>query len=362
MSMPIVTFGDICEFKYGKALSARVRKDGEVAVYGSNGQVGTHDVALSTGPSIIVGRKGSVGEVHYCDGPNWAIDTTYYIDHSATECHLKWLAYALSASRIRTLNKAAAVPGLNRNDAYIEPVMLPPLEEQKRIAAILDKADQLRQKRRQAIALLDSLTQSIFLEMFGDLRINPHGYPIVAVGDVTGCIVPGRDKPKSFTGTVPWITTGELNSMGYTSSTNAKQSLSQDEISEVRARVIPRESVILTCVGDLGVVSIANEPMVINQQLHSYQCMANIEPEFLMHALTFAKEYMFARATKTTLPYMNKSVCNSIPIPLPPIESQKRFRSLLRETKARSEAMFNASIHADALFSSLQIRAFTGQL
>jgi type I restriction enzyme S subunit len=264
--------------------------------------------------------------------------------------------------QIKSKSQGAAQEGVNASKLATLQIPLPPLDEQKRIAANLDKADQLRQKRRQAIALLDSLTQSIFLEMFGDLRINPNHYPIVAVGDVTDCIVPGRDKPKSFTGTVPWITTGELNSMGYTSSINAKQSLSQEEISEVRARVIPRESVILTCVGDLGIVSIANEPMVINQQLHSYQCSSSIEPEFLMHALTFKKDYMFARATKTTLPYMNKSVCNSIPIPLPPIESQKHFRSVLRETKARSEAMLTASIHADDLFASLQHRAFTGQL
>ncbi|MBX4963976.1 MULTISPECIES: restriction endonuclease subunit S [Rhizobium] len=191
MSWRAVTFGDICEFKYGKALSAQVRNDGDVAVYGSNGQVGMHDLPLSSGPTIIIGRKGSVGEVHYCDGPNWPIDTTYFIDHSSTECDLKWLAYALRSSRIRTLNKAAAVPGLNRNDAYLEPVLLPPLAEQKRIAAILDKADQLHQKRRQAITFLDNLTQSIFLEMFGDPVCNPKSYPTLPLADLLSEIQSG---------------------------------------------------------------------------------------------------------------------------------------------------------------------------
>ncbi len=62
-------------------------------------------------------------------------------------------------------------------------VALPPLDEQKRIAAILDKADQLRQKRRQAIALLDSLAQSIFLEMFGDPVVNPMEWKTKSVED-----------------------------------------------------------------------------------------------------------------------------------------------------------------------------------
>lgn len=241
-------------------------------------------------------------------------------------------------------------------------VHLPPLEEQKRIAGILDKADALRAKRRQAIALLNSLTQSIFLEMFGDLRANPHNYPVVAVGDVTDCIVPGRDKPKSFTGTIPWITTGELNALGYTLSMNAKQRLSEIEIGEVRAKIIPKDSVILTCVGDLGMTSIAGEPIVINQQLHSFQCSHRVTAEYLMYALTFAKEYMLSRATKTTLPYMNKSVCNSIPIPLPPIEYQKHFSLLFSAIKARTQTITSASSRIDSLFASLQHRAFTGQL
>jgi type I restriction enzyme, S subunit len=241
-------------------------------------------------------------------------------------------------------------------------IPLPPLDEQKRIAATLDKVDQLRQKRRQAIALLDNLTQSTFLGMFGDLRTNSNGYRIVEVADVTDCIVPGRDKPRSFTGAIPWITTGELKPLGYTSSSSAKLWLSQQEISAVRAKVIPNESVILTCVGDLGVTSIASEPMVINQQLHSFQCSVNIVPEYLMFALTFKTDYMVARATKTTLPYMNKSVCNSIPIPLPPLDEQKHFRSLFREILTRGKAMNSACSNIDALFASLQHRAFTGQL
>lgn len=184
MKAVTATLGDICEFKYGKPLPSEARNGGSVAVYGSNGIVGFHDEALVHGSAIIVGRKGSFGEVHYSAGDSWPIDTTYYIDASATDADLKWLSYALKASRIKDLNKSAAVPGLNRNDAYRLPVALPPLDDQRRIATVLDKADELRQKRKRGIALIDSLTQSIFLEMFGDPVGNPYGLAKGSLGDL----------------------------------------------------------------------------------------------------------------------------------------------------------------------------------
>jgi type I restriction enzyme S subunit len=67
--MSVVKLGDICEFKYGSSLPAAKRIEGSFDVYGSNGIVGTHDEALTTGPTIVIGRKGSIGEVNYSATP-----------------------------------------------------------------------------------------------------------------------------------------------------------------------------------------------------------------------------------------------------------------------------------------------------
>ena len=136
-----VTLGDICELRYGKALKAEDRSGDGWPVYGSNGAVGAHDVALTHGPTIVVGRKGSYGEIHYSDGPAWPIDTTYYVDATSTACDLKWLSYRLAGLRLNELNRAAAVPGLNREDAYRRQLLVPPRDEQRRIVRVLDSAD-----------------------------------------------------------------------------------------------------------------------------------------------------------------------------------------------------------------------------
>src|SRR5690606_20471238 len=111
-------------------------------------------------------------------------DTTYYVDSSSTGEDLRWLSYRLAALGLKKLNRAAAVPGLNREDAYRKRLLVPPLEEQRRIAEVLDRADELRAKRRQALAHLDDLTQSIFLDMFGDPRTNEHGWARAALHEM----------------------------------------------------------------------------------------------------------------------------------------------------------------------------------
>ncbi len=239
-------------------------------------------------------------------------------------------------------------------------IPLPPLEEQRRIAAILDKADGVRRKRKEAIRLTEELLKSTFLEMFGDPVTNPKGWEIGKVIDYADCIVPGRDKPKSFTGDIPWVTTTDLNHLGYTYKSRLNIGLTIDEIKQVNARIIPKDSVLLTCAGDLGVTSIAGCNMVVNQQLHSFQCN-EIDNHFLMHVITYQKNFMHQRATQTTVPYMNKTACNSIPVIYPPLELQRKFGGFCRKFSA-STSQFDSLEQSENLFNSLLQRAFRGEL
>ncbi|QTN28084.1 restriction endonuclease subunit S [Rhodoferax sp. AJA081-3] len=258
--------------------------------------------------------------------------------------------------------RGATIQGITREVVADLEIPLPSLEEQRRIADILGQAETLRTQRGQALAHLDTLTQSLFLDMFGDPRSNSKGWREAPVGALTDCIVPGRDKPKSFSGGIPWITTANLVHMGATLPLADALGLSQAEIDEVRAKVIPADSVIISCVGDLGVVSLAGVPMVINQQLHSFQCGAELNNLFLMHSLSFQKAFMLAKASSTTLPYMNKSVCNSIPVLVPPLALQQTFATRIQAIEALKVTHRTALAQLDALFASLQQRAFAGEL
>lgn len=115
-----ISLGQYSKLNYGKALKAENRVEGDFAVYGSSGVVGSHNAGLVKGPTIIVGRKGNVGSVYWSSRDCWPIDTVYFIDPNKANLYLY---YALQFMQF--INTDVAVPGLNRDLAHSRPLMIP---------------------------------------------------------------------------------------------------------------------------------------------------------------------------------------------------------------------------------------------
>lgn len=103
------------ELVYGKALKSTDRIDGPVPVYGSGGITGYHNESMVDGPSIIIGRKGTVGSLYWEDKPFFPIDTVFYV---RSEKPITYCFYLLQTLGLADMNTDAAVPGLNRNNVY----------------------------------------------------------------------------------------------------------------------------------------------------------------------------------------------------------------------------------------------------
>ena len=112
----VCRLSDLLELSYGKALKATDRRDGQVPVYGSGGITGHHDEALVQSGAIIVGRKGTVGSLYWEDRPFFPIDTTFYVKPKTAP--MTFCFYALQRLGLESMNTDAAVPGLNRENAY----------------------------------------------------------------------------------------------------------------------------------------------------------------------------------------------------------------------------------------------------
>ncbi len=152
---PMVRLGDVVEAKYGKALQQAKRHGGGVPVYGSNGIVGWHDTAITTGPTVIIGRKGSSGAVNFSKSSCWPIDTTYFIDNPGP-FKIEFLDFLLRSLGLPELDRSTAIPGLNREQLYDIEVPIPSLEQQAAIAETIyrisakreDVANRLSKARR----------------------------------------------------------------------------------------------------------------------------------------------------------------------------------------------------------------------
>ncbi|MDN7676647.1 restriction endonuclease subunit S [Burkholderia oklahomensis] len=163
------TLADLCELKYGKALKATERRKGEVPVYGSGGITGFHDKALITKPTIIVGRKGTVGSLYWQSEPCFPIDTVFYVESKVS---LNFCYHAMMLMGLHNLNTDAAVPGLNRDNAYRQSVVIPgaeALQEWDAIASsIRARIDAADQQAATLAALRDTLLPRL---ISGQLRV-----------------------------------------------------------------------------------------------------------------------------------------------------------------------------------------------
>ncbi|WP_018264863.1 restriction endonuclease subunit S [Methylosinus sp. LW4] len=368
--MRVASIGEICEFKYGASLPDRQRAPGDIPVYGSNGVVGRHTASLTVGPTVVIGRKGSIGKINFSEHSCWPIDTTYFVDSSSTKEDIRWLSYALASIGLESLNKATGVPGLNRNDAYAKLLRVPPLDEQRRIAAILDQADDLRRKRLEAIAKLAKLSTGLFVELFGTPWISSASSSISDLGSIS--VFENGDRSSNYpsgddilTSGIPFLSTKnivddklDLGSLLFISPSKF--------VSLSRGKARPHD-LIITLRGTLGNCCIFDGPFstaFINAQMMIIRAKPDISPVFLHAYLTLpaTKEHLQQIGNGAAVPQLTAKQLAGLPIPHPPLDLQRAFAARVAEID-QLKAHHRAHLaRLDALFASLQHRAFRGDL
>lgn len=158
----VATLGSLVSLEYGKALPAKNRIKGDVPVFGSNGIVGSHNEKLISGPGIVVGRKGTAGSVTWSSGDFFPIDTTYWVRLKSEELGMRFAYLTLSNLNLPRLNAQTGVPGLNRDNAYRQEILLAPLHEQKRIVDLMDSIDTAISAAQAEVAAAGELRGDLF--------------------------------------------------------------------------------------------------------------------------------------------------------------------------------------------------------
>ncbi|WP_153446840.1 restriction endonuclease subunit S [Vibrio algicola] len=156
----------------------------------------------------------------------------------------------------------------------------------------------------------------------------PSNWVSVQTGQVCPSIVPNRDRPKSFTGNIPWVTLPAFPTQGfYLDNTNVELALTALEVQQYSARLIPEKSVLMSCVGRFGLTAINTTSVTSNQQVHAFIVLNGLLPEYLSMVIKVEGKFLENVATSTTIAYLNKTNCESIQFGLPPTEEQHRIVS-----------------------------------
>jgi type I restriction enzyme S subunit len=164
-----------------------------------------------------------------------------------------------------------------------------------------------------------------------DLPALPEGWVWATTGLIAESIVPNRDKPLTFSGDIPWITTPDFEQTGlHLQKSISGLGLSDEECAIYRARVVPSQGVIMTCVGRFGLSAVLDTRAVINQQLHAFIPESGIRSEYLAYVIQAQRNWLERNATSTTIAYLNKEKCEALPVPLPPTDEQDAILTLLK--------------------------------
>src|SRR6266536_5183526 len=163
-----MTLGDFVALQRGHDLTESQRRLGSVPVMGSAGQNGYHDTALAKGPGIVIGRSGaSFGQVHYSPVDFWPHNTALYVtDFKGND--ERFAFYFLKAINFERYNSGSAQASLNRNFIYPIPVRVPPLSQQKAIAAVLGALDDKIELNGRMNATLEAMARALFQSWFVD--------------------------------------------------------------------------------------------------------------------------------------------------------------------------------------------------
>ncbi|HEY2210721.1 MAG TPA: restriction endonuclease subunit S [Bradyrhizobium sp.] len=286
----------------------------------------------------------------------------------------RYVFHCLQSKINHFLGRAAggAQPNISQGIIRETKIPLPPLDEQRRIAAILDKADALRRKRQRTIGLHDNLAQSIFLEMFGDPRSNPKGFktsgfePLLKTSPNFGSMIPPKIQEAE------WVSLRVANIQNWKlaledskyidlpSDSVEKHTLLDGDI--ILARAIASEEHLGKCV----VVKPAGRKWAFDS--HLMRIRLNTEMIYPVYVRELFKtpggRQLFLQSTrKTTVQYnINTKELKALKIPVPPIALQQEFVSRVDTLDSIQDSGRRSTRYLDQLFSSLQSRAFSGQL
>ncbi|WP_419615051.1 restriction endonuclease subunit S, partial [Thiolapillus sp.] len=158
--------GDLLSLEYGAPLPEGSRLEGDIPVIGSNGVVGYHSEPLIKGPAIVIGRKGSAGQVSWIDSPCYPIDTTFFVDLSRKDCQLRFIYLLLERHRLQELVREGGVPGLNRDDVYAVKATISKHTEQQKIAHCLSSLDDVIGLESHKLDALKNLKKGLMQQLF----------------------------------------------------------------------------------------------------------------------------------------------------------------------------------------------------
>ncbi len=341
---------EICNPKQWKTISSDMLKSEGYPVYGANGVIGYFSEYNHKKATLLITCRGATcGALNICEPFSYVNGNAMALDDLSPEVDLKYLYYYLLTRGLSDTITGSAQPQIVRQSLQKVEVFYPQLDEQRRIAAVLDKVSDLIAKRREQLDKLDELVKARFLEMFGDPVSNPKGWNNGTIRDVVSEVKYGTSRPAVDGGTYKYLRMGNITFDGHLDLSDLKYiDIPDSELEKCMVRkgdvlfnrTNSKELVGKTCVFDL------DEPMVIAGYIIRVRVNKKVLPIYLSAVLNsqYGKQIL-ADMCKAIVGQanINAQELQDIAILIPPIELQEKFSNSV-ETVKKSKLTIQQSL------------------
>lgn len=357
-----VKLGDVCSLYQPKTIPTKELKDDmPYYVYGANGIIGKYHSYNHIDSEIAIACRGATcGTVNITLPKSWITGNAMVAHIESNELSFKYLFYALSNANMKNVITGAAQPQITRSNLKDLEIPLPPMEEQKKIAARLDAVSDLLAKQKQLLSEQDNLIQSTFYDMFEPIYLSQKSAAWKKIGKLARVV--GGSTPKTsvadyWDGSLNWFTPAELdNNSWYVYSSQRK--ITTAGVQSCHLEKQPADTVILSSRAPIGKLAIAKQEFYCNQGFKNIICGKKLNSVWLYHLLMYNVDYLQSLGKGATFKEISKTIVEDIKIPVPSIELQQKFAAIAEQIESEKSKIKSVIAETQTLFNALMTEYF----
>lgn len=303
--------------------------DGQYPVYnGGTSNTGFYDEYNNDGHKVIISARGAnAGFINRVKGKYWAGNSCYTIninDESKLDWNYLYQYLKNNQSTLLGVQQTGSIPAISKKQVEEFKIAIPPLEVQEEVVRILDKFGELEAELEAELETRESQYEFWRSNIFDNINSK-----VKTIKELcTDVIVPMRDKPKVFDGTIPWCRIDDKDG-NYFNTSKSGQFVSEETIKKMNLKVFPTGTVICSCSASIGSYAINTQPLITNQTFIGLVCGDEIINKYLFYYMQTQTNHLLELSNSGTIPYISRKKFEDLEVPLPPIEEQKRIVNIL---------------------------------
>jgi len=358
------SLSELVEIKYGRSQKKVVSDTGTIPIYGTGGLMGYATEALYDKPSVLIGRKGSIGNVKYVEHPFWTVDTLFYTIVNTEIVLPKFLYYVMSQIDLNNYNEGTTIPSLRTETLYRLEFDIPSLDMQETILSYLNPIDEKIVENEKINNNLEQQGAALFKKMFIDKCNNNWKYGTLAnLGTVVGGSTPSKAKEEYYTDNgIAWITPKDLSGNHTKFISHGANDITELGLKNSSASIMPRGTVLFSSRAPIGYVAIAKNDVTTNQGFKSVIPNDNIGTAYIYYLLKHSIPALESVAIGSTFKEVSGAIMKNFEVIIPDQETLTGFNSFCETLFYQQEMLEQENQYLENLRNMLLPQLLSGKV